>query len=93
MVGSGDVRHAVTTKKQKVFLLSGKGTDKTLSNRVVDTVTTVFQVSEELRPKMLQVSTQIRALKCYLYLCWMLIANKDYIQILFFIDFITYTNK
>ncbi len=67
--------------------------DKTLSNRVVDTVTTVFQVSEELRPRMLQVSTQIRALKYYLYLCWMLIANKYYIQILFFIDFITYTNK
>lgn len=59
MVGGGDIRHPITTEKQRVFPLTGKGTDQTLGNQVVDTVTTLFQVGEELIAEMMQVIHRI----------------------------------
>lgn len=49
-------RHTVATERQRVLPFPRKGgVDKTLDKGVVDTVTPVFQVSEELMPEMMQV--------------------------------------
>ena len=48
-------RHTVATERQRVLPFPRKGgVDKTLDKGVVDTVTPVFQVSEELMPDVCQ---------------------------------------
>jgi hypothetical protein len=42
-------------KDSEFFRSPARGVDKTLDKGVVDTVTPVFQVSEELMPEMMQV--------------------------------------
>lgn len=55
MIGGRHIRHTVTTKEQRVLPLTSQGTDETFRNGIVDVVAAIFQVSEYLIPKVLQV--------------------------------------